>query len=53
MVGTALMGKTAIYVYRTVKGSTNVATKVGQFYKGGFELTMTRREAGLILGVGS
>ena len=53
MVGTAMAGKGAIYIYRAVKGGSAVsgATKVGQYYKGGFEKTMTTREAALILGV--
>ena len=54
MVTTALMGKSMIYVYRTVKaGSAAGSVKVGQYYKGGFEKAMTRREARLILGVGA
>ena len=39
MVTTALMGKSAIYLYRAVKSGSGVsgATRVGQYYKGGFE----------------
>mmetsp|Transcript_4287 Transcript_4287/g.5723 ORF Transcript_4287/g.5723 Transcript_4287/m.5723 type:complete len:111 (+) Transcript_4287:34-366(+) len=53
MVGTALVGKSAIYVYRAVKSGSAVsgAAKVGSYYKGGFEKAMTRREAALILGI--
>ncbi len=53
MVGTAMVGKTAIYVYRAVKSGSAVsgAAKVGQYYKGGFEKAMTGREAALILGI--
>ena len=53
MVGTAMVGKSAIYVYRAVKsgGGVSGAVKVGQYYKGGFEKTMTGREAALILGI--
>ena len=53
MVGTAMAGKGAIYLYRAVKsgGGAAGAAKVGQYYKGGFEKTMTTREASLILGV--
>ena len=49
----SLMGKGGIYFYRAVKGGNAFAktTVVGQFYKGGFEKDMTRREAALILGV--
>ena len=50
---TALVGKSAIYVYRAVKSGSSLAgaAKMGQYYKGGFEKEMTRREAALILGV--
>ena len=53
MVGTALAGKGAIFLYRTVKAGSAVAgsVKVGSYYKGGFETAMTRREAALILGI--
>ena len=54
MVGTAMAGKGAIYLYRAVKaggGAVGGAAKVGQYYKGGFEKAMTMREASLILGV--
>ena len=53
MVCTAMVGKSMIYVYRAVKSGsgTSAAAKVGQYYKGGFEKQMTRREAALILGV--
>ena len=48
-----MAGKSALYLYRAVKGGSAVsgAAKVGQYYKGGFERTMTTREASLILGV--
>ena len=53
MVGTAMVGKGMIYVYRSVKSGSAVtgAARVGQYYKGGFEKQMTIREASLILGV--
>ena len=53
MVGTAMAGKGMIYLYRAVKSGSAVtgAQRVGQYYKGGFEKTMTTREAALILGV--
>ena len=53
MVTTAAAGKGMIYLYRSVKagGAGSTATKVGQYYKGGFEKTMSMREASLILGV--
>ena len=53
MMTTAIVGKAGIYAYRAVKAGNAVsgASKVGQYYKGGFEKTMTGREAALILGV--
>ena len=51
MVTTAVVGKSAIYVYKAVKAGGNAATTVGKYYKGGFEKKMTGREAALILGV--
>ena len=53
MMGTAIVGKGSIQFYRAMKAGTAFArpTKVGQYYKGGFEKTMTSREASLILGV--
>ena len=53
MVGTALAGKSFIYLYRAVKTGSTItgATKVGKFYQGGFEKKMTSREAALILGI--
>ena len=53
MIATALVGKSMIHVYRAVKGGSGgaAAARVGQYYKGGFEKEMTRREAALILGV--
>ena len=53
MVGTALVGKAGIQLYRAVKSGSAIsgAQKVGQYYKGGFEKAMTSREAALILGV--
>ena len=53
MVSTAVAGKSMIYLYRAVKsgGAVSGASKVGQYYKGGFEKTMTPREAALILGI--
>ena len=52
-MGTAMAGKGALYMYRSVKagGAVSGAAKVGQYYKGGFEKAMTTREASLILGV--
>ena len=53
MLGVGMMGKGALYMYRAVKSGSAVsgAAKVGQYYKGGFEKTMTMREASLILGI--
>ena len=53
MMTTAIVGKSGIWIYRAVKSGSAVsgAAKVGQYYKGGFERTMTSREAALILGV--
>ena len=53
MITTAALGKGMIYVYRSVKagGAASSVTKVGTYYKGGFEKTMTGREAALILGI--
>ena len=51
---TAAAGKGAIYLYRAVKSGSAVggaATKVGSYYRGGFEKAMTSREAALILGI--
>ena len=43
MFTTALVGKAGIHFYRAVKAGNAFAkpTAVGQFYKGGFEKTMT------------
>ena len=54
LVTTAAAGKGAIYLYRAVKSGSAVggaATKVGSYYRGGFEKAMTSREAALILGI--
>ena len=53
MIGTALIGKGSIKFYRMVKAGNAFAkpTQMGQYYQGGFEKTMTKREAALILGV--
>ena len=53
MIGTALIGKSSIHFYRLMKQGKAFArpSKVGQYYQGGFEKTMTGREASLILGV--
>lgn len=51
---TSMAGKGGIRFYRAVKGGTAFqqnAGSLGKFYAGGFEKTMSRREAGLILGV--
>ena len=50
---TACAGKGAIRFYRAVKTGKAFAqpTIVGQYYSGGFEKEMTKREAALILGV--
>ena len=49
----SLLCKGGIHFYRAVKAGSAFAkpTLVGQYYKGGFEKDMTRREAALILGV--
>jgi hypothetical protein len=54
LLGTAAAGKAGIRFYRLVKtGSafTTPQSNYGSVYKGGFEKTMSRREAGLILGI--
>jgi hypothetical protein len=54
LLGTAMAGKAGIGFYRLVKTGSAFATPVsnyGSVYKGGFERTMSRREAGLILGI--
>jgi hypothetical protein len=53
LVTISIAGKSSIKFYKLVKqgnafGGTNT---LGQYYKGGFERTMTPREASLILGV--
>ncbi len=54
LVGTSLVGKGGIRFYRMVKQGNafqQSSTSLGRFYQGGFERSMTRREASLILGV--
>ena len=56
LIGTSFAGKAFIRFYRAAKlknafGSGGVAGQVGRYYKGGFEGTMTSREAAMILGV--
>ena len=52
MMGVSLMGKQSIKFYRLVKGGNAFRNKpIGTYYQGGFEKTMNRREAALILGV--
>ena len=53
MLAVSLFGKGGIMFYRMVK-SGNAFTKpsvVGRYYSGGFEKSITSREAALILGV--
>ena len=53
LITVSLLGKGGIMFYRMVKAG-NAFTKpstVGRYYSGGFEKTMTPREAALILGV--
>ena len=49
----SMIGKSSIYFYRAIKAGNAFAgpRMVGSYYKGGFEKTMTSREASLILGV--
>ena len=49
----SLIGKSGIYFYRAIKAGNAFSgpRMVGSYYKGGFEKTMTSREAALILGV--
>ena len=53
MMTLSLLGKSSIYFYRAIKAGNAFASpsRVGQYYKGGFEKSMTSREAALILGV--
>jgi hypothetical protein len=51
---TSIAGKGGIKFYRMVKTGTafqQSGNSLGKYYAGGFEKTMTRREASLILGV--
>ena len=50
----SILGKSSTKFYRAVqagKAFNSGEAILGQYYKGGFAPTMTRREAGLILGV--
>ena len=49
----SILGKGGIMFYRMVKSGNafSAPSTIGRFYSGGFEKTMTRREAALILGV--
>ena len=54
LVCTSMLGKGGIKFYRMVKTGTafsQSSNSLGSYYAGGFERTMTRREASLILGV--
>ena len=53
MLTVSMLGKGSIYFYRAIKAGNafGAAGRVGQYYKGGFEKSMTGREAALILGV--
>ena len=49
----SIMGKQGIKFYRAVKtgNAFKQPTTIGQYYSGGFEKEMSKREAALILGV--
>lgn len=54
LLGGSLAGKAGIHFYKAVKAGNAFASSpaaLGNYYHGGFERTMNRREAGLILGV--
>ena len=54
LIATSVVGKGSLRFYKNVKSGTafNSSGKMlGQYYRGGFEGDMTRREASLILGV--
>lgn len=51
MVGTSIIGKSFIYVYRTVKMRQYYRKSLGKCYYGGFQSVMTTNEAALILGI--
>jgi hypothetical protein len=54
LVCVSLLGKSSIKLYRVVKTGqafTQSSGQLGRYYLGGFEKTMSRREAALILGV--
>lgn len=52
-VGTSILGKSFIHMYRSVKLRNAFTNQyvLGKYYKGGFQNNMNRREASLILGV--
>ena len=54
MLTIGLSGKVGMHFYRQVKAGNAFAQSsaaIGKYYNGGFERTMNRREASLILGV--
>merc|ERR1712166_1665540 len=54
LIFTSVVGKGSIRFYNSVKTGNAFSSSgraLGQYYRGGFEGDMTRREAGLILGV--
>ena len=53
MLFTSFLGKTFIYFYRAMKNPDNMmrTAQMGKFYKGGFQMPMSKTEAKLILGV--
>lgn len=54
LIGISVFGKTLFKLARLIRKKTQfVQCDVGKYYKGGFDSTMTKREAILILGVKS
>jgi len=54
LLGGSLAGKAGMGFYKAVKAGNAFSASpaaLGSYYHGGFERTMNRREAGLILGV--
>ncbi|KAM3347838.1 hypothetical protein ACQJBY_021636 [Aegilops geniculata] len=52
VAATALAGRYGIQAWQAYKARP-IVPRMRKFYEGGFQATMTRREAGLILGIRS